>query len=325
MEERKEFKKLAVLTSGGDAPGMNSTIRSVVRAALSSGFEIYGVKRGYTGLINGEIYKMGTRDVSDILQKGGTFLMTSRCEEMRTPEGVQKGVGMLKTYDIDGLVVIGGDGSFRGAYELSKAGIPVIGIPATIDNDVACTEYTVGFDTAMNTALDALDKLRDTATSHERCEVVEVMGREAGYIALNVGFAAGAEVILIPEIKYDIDKTVIKSIIDGRNIGKHHYVVVVAEGAGDAKYIADYIQKTTGIEAKATILGHIQRGGSPSLRDRLTGSRMGIAAIDCFSNGMYNRLVVEKNGKIIDIDIVDGINEKKTITEKELEDTKKLF
>ena len=317
-------KRIGVLTSGGDAPGMNATIRAVVRAGINSGMEVFGVTRGFHGLWKGEISQIGVRDVSETLQRGGTFLMTARSKTFTTDAGVLKGAKMMEVYNLDALVVSGGDGSFKGARALARLGVPVIGIPGTIDNDIGCTDYTIGYDTSMNTAMEAIDKLRDTASSHERCSVIEVMGRSAGYIALNVGIATGAEVILIPEVPFDFDKDVLRVILDGRNKGKRHYIVIVAEGAGSAADIATRIEKNTGIESRPTILGHLQRGGSPALRDRTTASLMGVRAIDCLLQKRYNRIIVEKDGKITDIDLEAGLAMKKTIPEIEIDNAKRL-
>jgi 6-phosphofructokinase 1 len=322
--DKTGVKRIAVLTSGGDAPGMNATIRAVVRAGINAGFDVFGVTRGFHGLWKGEISQISTRDVSETLQRGGTFLMTARSKTFSTPVGVVKGARMLDIYGIDVLVVIGGDGSFKGARDLARIGVPVMGIPGTIDNDVASTEYTIGFDTAMNTAMEAIDKLRDTASSHERCSVIEVMGRRAGYIALNVGIATGAECILIPEISTDFDKIVVRGILDSRNKGKRHYIVIVAEGAGTATDIAKRIEDATGIEARPTILGHLQRGGSPSLRDRTTASLMGVRAIDCILENRFNRLIVQRDGKITDLDIEEGLKMTKSISAEEIAQTKRL-
>lgn len=317
-------KRIGVLTSGGDAPGMNATIRAVVRAGINSGMEVYGVTRGYHGLWKGEISQIGMRDVSETLQRGGTFLMTARSKTFMTDVGVLRGAKMMEVYGLDALVVSGGDGSFKGARNLARLGVPVIGIPGTIDNDIGCTEYTIGYDTSMNTAMEAIDKLRDTASSHERCSVIEVMGRSAGYIALNVGIATGAEVILIPEVPFDFDKDVLRVILDGRNKGKRHYIVIVAEGAGNAADIATKIEKNTGIESRPTILGHLQRGGSPTLRDRTTASLMGVHAIDCLLNKKYNRIIVERGGKITNVDLEEGLAMQKTIPSIEIENAKRL-
>lgn len=319
------LKRVGVLTSGGDAPGMNAAVRAIVRSGLKAGLEIYGIKRGYHGLIKGEISELGTHDVSEKIQHGGTFLMTARSKEFTTPEGVIKGAKMAEVYDLDAIIAIGGDGTFKGAAELAKTGFPVVGIPATIDNDVTSTEYTIGYDTAMNTALGAIDKLRDTASSHERCSVIEVMGRHAGYIAYNVGLACGAECILTPEVDYDMEKDVIKVILAGRNYGKKHWIVVVAEGAGSATDITKCIEKKTGIESRPTVLGYIQRGGAPTVKDRVTASLMGIHAVDCILSGKFNRLVVEKGGIITDVDITHGLKENKTISDRQIEEANRLF
>lgn len=324
MSEKK-FKKIGILTSGGDAPGMNAAIRSIVRTGIRAGYEMLGVRRGFKGLLEGDIIPLGTRDVSEILHRGGTMLMTARSKEFIDKAGQDKAREIMKVYEMDALIVIGGDGSFRGMYELSKLKIPVIGIPATIDNDVACTDYCIGFDTALNTALEAIDRIRDTASSHERCSVIEVMGRSSGYIALNVGMACGAEVILVPEVKNKLEKDVFKVILEGRNVGKHHYIVVVAEGVGNAAEIAKKVEEFTGIETRLTSLGYVQRGGSPSVRDRLTASRMGIKAIECIDNGKIGRIIVEQGGEIKDIDIKKAMAMKKTITKEELAENMKLF
>ena len=311
-------KRVGVLTSGGDAPGMNAAIRAVVRAGINAGFEMYGVTRGYHGLWKGEIKQLDGRSVSETLQRGGTFLMTARSKS------VLKGAKTMEAYDLDALIVIGGDGSYKGARALARIGIPVVGMPGTIDNDIASTEYTIGYDTAMNTAMQCIDKLRDTASSHERCSVIEVMGRHAGWIALNVGIATGAESILIPEVPYDFNKDVLRVILDGRNTGKKHYIVIVAEGVGHAEEIAKQIEEATGIEARPTILGHLQRGGSPTLRDRTMASLMGIKAIDCLVEKRFNRLVVQQHGEISDVDIEEGLAMTKTITPDIIENIKRL-
>ncbi len=310
MEENKpvaNIRNIGVLTSGGDAPGMNAAVRAVVRAGLYYGYNMYGIRRGYHGLWRGDIKQLQARDVSGILQRGGTFLMTARSATFQTPEGVQKAKEMANVFNLSVVVVIGGDGSFRGAKALSDAGVDVICIPGTIDNDIGCTEYTIGFDTAMNTAMEAIDKLKDTASSHERCSVIEVMGRHAGYIALNVGISCGAEVILIPEVPFSFEQDVVRRLLECRNSGKSHYVVVVAEGAGNAQEIAHQIEDKTGIESRSTILGHMQRGGSPTLRDRQTASIMGARAVDCIREGRLNRIICCKHGKITDIDLDEGL------------------
>lgn len=311
-------KTVGILTSGGDAPGMNAAIRAVTRCALSYDMKVLGIQRGYRGLLNGEINKMTARDVSDIIQRGGTVLQTARCKEFTTPEGVKRAAEMAKLYGMDALVVIGGDGSFRGARDLSEAGIPVIGIPGTIDNDIGCSDYTLGYDTAMNTAMDAIDKIRDTATSHERCNLIEVMGRSAGYIALNVAVASGAESLLIPEKDFDLDD-IIRKIIDAKNRGKKHYIVIVAEGVGRSVEMAELIEAKTGVETRATILGYMQRGGSPSLRDRLMASRMGYHAVELINQGIGNRIIVTQNGAVTDIEIGEALDMTKSIDEKALD------
>ncbi len=311
-----KIKTIGVLTSGGDAPGMNAAIRAVVRTGIYYGMRVMGIRKGYNGLINGDITEMSLRAVSDIIHRGGTILQTARCPEFKEEEGIKRGVAMCKVFDIDAIVAIGGDGSYRGARDLSKFGINVIGIPGTIDNDIACTEYTIGFDTALNTVQDAIDKIRDTAYSHERCSVLEVMGRHAGYIALNVGIAGGAEVVLLPEKSFDLGKDVIKPIIEGRNRGKKHYIVIVAEGVGGAIEIAGEIQEKTGIEARATILGHIQRGGSPTVNDRVMASMMGARAVELLKDDIANRIISLKDNKIVDIEINEALDMKKEIDEE---------
>lgn len=305
------IKKIGVLTSGGDAPGMNAAVRSVVRTAVYNGIEVMGIRKGYNGLINGDIFEMNARSVSETLQRGGTILQTARCKEFCTPEGVQRGAEIAKIFGIEGLVVIGGDGSFRGARDLAKAGVRTIGIPATIDNDIGCTEYCIGYDTALNTAKDAIDKIRDTASSHERSSVIEVMGRDAGYIAVHAGIACGAEAVIIPEKKFDFDEDVLRPIIEGKNRGKSHYLVIVAEGVGGAMDMAAEIEKRTGIETTATILGHIQRGGSPTVEDRVRASEMGLKAVETLMEGKSNRLIVVKNHRVCDVDIDEGLAMKK--------------
>lgn len=324
MDQPMKIRNIGVLTSGGDAPGMNAVIRAVVRAGINSGYRIYGIRRGYHGLWRGDYEELNSRSVSETLQRGGTFLMTARSKTFNSPEGVAKAVEMCKIFDINVVIAIGGDGTYRGALDLSRAGVYVIGIPGTIDNDIACTDYTIGYDTAMNTAMECIDKLRDTASSHERCSVIEVMGRKAGYIALNVSIATGAEVVLIPEVQFDFDRDVIKVILEGRNRGKRHYIVVVAEGAGSAMDISQRIEDITGIESRPTILGHLQRGGSPTLRDRLMASLMGSHAIDCIKEGRLNTIIAYKHGEVIDIPIEEALVMTKTITPEELENAKRL-
>lgn len=314
-----EIRTVGVLTSGGDAPGMNAAIRAVVRAGLHQGYRMLGVRRGYHGLWRGDIIELNAHSVSEKLQRGGTFLMTARSKTFTTEAGVKKAFEMCRVFAMDALVVIGGDGSYRGAQHLSRQGMPVICLPGTIDNDIGCTDYTIGYDTALNTAMDAIDKLRDTASSHERCSVIEVMGRRAGYIALNVGMSCGAEVILVPEVEMNFDQHVIRRLLDCRNQGKHHYIVVVAEGVGDTVEIARKIEETTGIESRVSILGHLQRGGSPTIRDRMMASNMGAHAIHTLAAGRTNRIVSLLGGKIVDIDLDEGINTKKTIERSAIE------
>ncbi|KEI95371.1 6-phosphofructokinase [Clostridium botulinum A2B7 92] len=300
------MRTIAVLTSGGDAPGMNAAIRAVVRTGLEKGLKVMGIQRGYNGLINGEIFEMDTHSVSDIIQRGGTILRTARCEEFRTEQGREKAAKILKAFGIDGLVVIGGDGSFHGAQLLSKLGINTVGLPGTIDNDLAYTDYTIGFDTSINTVLDAINKLRDTSTSHERVSVVEVMGRNCGDIALYTGVAGGAESIIIPEKEYNADK-LCKQILQGKLKGKMHNLVLLAEGVGGANELAKYIEEVTGIETRSTILGHIQRGGSPTCMDRILASRMAYKAVELLISGKSSRVVGIKSGEIIDMDIDEAL------------------
>ena len=313
----KVIRTIGVLTSGGDAPGMNAAIRAVVRTALGKGLKVRGIRRGYSGLLNEEIIDLSARDVSDTIQRGGTILLTARCEEMRTPEGQQKAAAICKKYGIDGLVVIGGDGSFKGAQKLSDFGVNTIGLPGTIDLDIACTEYTIGFDTAVNTAMEAIDKVRDTSTSHERCSIIEVMGRNAGYIALWCGIANGAEDILLPE-RYDNDEqALINHIIEARKRGKKHHLIINAEGIGHSTGMARRIEAATGIETRATILGYMQRGGSPTCKDRVYASVMGAYAVDLLCEGKSNRLVAYKDGKFVDFDIDEALAMTKDIDEYE--------
>ena len=313
----KVIRTIGVLTSGGDAPGMNAAIRAVVRTALGKGLKVRGIRRGYSGLLNEEIIDLSARDVSDTIQRGGTILLTARCEEMRTPEGQQKAAAICKKYGIDGLVVIGGDGSFKGAQKLSDFGVNTIGLPGTIDLDIACTEYTIGFDTAVNTAMEAIDKVRDTSTSHERCSIIEVMGRDAGYLALWCGIANGAEDILLPE-RYDNDEqALINHIIEGRKKGKKHHLIINAEGIGHSTGMARRIEAATGIETRATILGYMQRGGSPTCKDRMYASIMGAYAVDLLAEGKSNRLVAYKDGKFVDYDIDEALAMTKDINDYE--------
>lgn len=308
-------KSIAVLTSGGDAPGMNAAVRAVVRAGINKGMRVYGVYRGYNGLLNGDVQEMNLRSVSDIIGFGGTMLYTARSEEFATPAGIKKAADFCRSIDVSGVVVIGGDGSFKGARALTNAGINCIGIPGTIDNDIACSEYTVGFDTAMNTALQMVDRIRDTAQSHDRCSIVEVMGRRCGDIALQTGIATGATAILVPEIPYNIERDVIQRIVNTQKTGKKHFIVVVAEGVGKVAELANYIENRLGIETRATILGHVQRGGSPTLRDRVVASEMGFRAVELLEKNLGNRVVAMKDGKIIDLDINEALDMQRVFDE----------
>ena len=301
------MKTIGVLTSGGDAPGMNAAVRSIVRTAASMGMTVKGIKRGYNGLIENNIVDLDIRSVSDIIQRGGTVLYTARCPRFTTEEGMQEAIKNCKVNGIEGLIVIGGDGSFRGARDLSLRGIPCIGIPGTIDNDIPSTEYTIGFDTAMNTVVEMVDKLRDTACSHERCSVVEVMGHGAGDIALQCGLAVGATAIIVPEIGFNL-QSVIDKILETQKNGRNHFIIVVSEGLCDATQLAKLLQEATGIETRATILGHIQRGGNPTLRDRVVASKMGYAAVELLNKGVGNRVVGLKENKIVDYDIFEALN-----------------
>ena len=301
-------KSIAVLTSGGDAPGMNAAVRAVVRAGINKGMKVYGVYRGYNGLLNGDVEEMNLRSVSDIIGNGGTMLYTARSEEYATPAGIQRAADFCRSIGVSGVVVIGGDGSFRGARCLTNAGINCIGVPGTIDNDIACSEYTVGFDTAMNTAIQMVDRIRDTAQSHDRCSVVEVMGRRCGDIALQTGIATGATAILVPEVQYNIERDVIARIINTQKTGKKHFIVVVAEGVCGVRDLAKYVEQRLGIEARATVLGHVQRGGSPTLRDRVVASQMGFKAVELLEQNIGNRVVAMQGGKIVDLDINEALD-----------------
>lgn len=303
-----EKKAIAVLTSGGDAPGMNAAVRAVTRTALAKGMRVLGVRRGYNGLLNGDVFELNLRSVSDIIHRGGTVLYTARSPEFNTPEGVKKAADTCRKLGIVGVVVIGGDGSFRGARDLCGEGILCVGIPGTIDNDIASSDYTIGFDTAMNTAMEMIDRIRDTAQSHDRCSVVEVMGRRCGDIALETGIAVGATAILVPEIPFDLQKDVIDRMLATKSTGKKHFIIIVAEGIGGVNEIAKEIEEKTGIETRATILGHVQRGGSPTIRDRVVASQMGYKAVDLISSGIGNRVVVMVDNHIVDYDITEALN-----------------
>ena len=314
MAEMK-FKRIGVLTSGGDAPGMNAAIRAVVRSGLYHGFQVFGIQRGYEGLLDGGISEMNNHSVSNIINRGGTILRTARSKEFNTPEGVQRGKAMAEIFGLDAIVIIGGDGAFRGARDLHRIGVPVIGIPATIDNDIGCSDYTIGYDTAMNTVKEAIDRIKDTAYSHERCSVVEVMGRNAGYIAINCGIAGGAEACIIPEKEFNVGEDIIKPILSCRNAGKNHYIVINAEGVGGTMEIAEEIRQKTGISTNTTILGHLQRGGSPTVRDRVAASLMGAKATELLSQGLSGRVVAMKGESVVDFDIDEALEMKKEIDE----------
>ncbi len=323
-DRENQIRTIGVLTSGGDAPGMNAAIRAVVRTALSKGVKVRGIRRGFHGLLKEEIIDMSARDVADIIQRGGTTLLTARCKSMMTEEGQQKAAAICKKYGIDGLVVIGGDGSFRGAQKLANLGVNTIGVPGTIDLDIACTEYTIGFDTAVNTAMEAIDKVRDTSTSHERCSIIEVMGRDAGYLALWCGIANGAERILLPE-EHDYDEAeLIEDIKESMRRGKKNYIIINAEGVGDSINLAKRIEAATGIETRATILGHMQRGGSPTCKDRMYASIMGSKAVDLLLEGKSNRVVGYRHGEYVDFDIDEALKMNKGIPQYQYEISKIL-
>lgn len=305
------MKTIGVLTSGGDSPGMNAAVRAVVRTAIARGMKVKGIVRGYTGLIEEEFIDLDLRSVSDIIHRGGTVLYTARCPEFKTEEGLQKAVANCKKHGIEGIVVIGGDGSFRGARDLSERGIPCIGLPGTIDNDIASTEYTIGYDTAMNTAMEMVDRLRDTSQSHDRCTIVEVMGRRAGWIALETGIAVGATAILVPEVPYNVDTDIVPKIMKTKAMGKEHFIIVVAEGVGNVEQLAKEISEKCDIESRATVLGHVQRGGSPTVRDRVVASSMGNHAVSLLEQGIGNRVVCLCDSKIVDKDIFEALQEVK--------------
>lgn len=315
----KEIKCIGVLTSGGDAPGMNAAIRAVVRKALAAGRQVKGIRRGYAGLLNEEIVEMNAHSVSDIIGKGGTILQTARCLEFAQEEYQKKAADICKKHGIDGLVVIGGDGSFKGAQKLAAHGINTIGLPGTIDLDISCTEYTIGFDTAVNTAMEAIDKVRDTSTSHERCSIIEVMGRGAGYIALWCGIANGAEDVLLPEIYNYDEQSIVDHIIADRRRGKQHHIIINAEGIGHSMSMAKRIEAATGIETRATILGHMQRGGSPTAKDRVYASTMGAMAVDLLCEGRTNRVVGYNHGEFQDFDIDEALAMNKDLDKYQVE------
>ena len=313
------IKRIGVLTSGGDAPGMNACVRAVVRTALYNNIECYGIRRGWNGLITGDIVRLDETRVSHIINRGGTILYTARSKEFMTEEGQRKAVSTCRFLGLDGIVAIGGDGTFRGASALSKHGINVIGIPATIDNDISCTNYSIGFDTAANTAIDCIDKLRDTMQSHERCSVVEVMGRNAGYLAMYVGLAVGATAVLVPDAEMDFERDVIEKIRQARLNGFTHYMIVVAEGAGSAAEIAQRIKNTIDLDPRVTVLGHIQRGGCPNGRDRVNATKMGYMAVNLLLDGKTNRIVCTNDGQLTDVDIAEGLAMKRHIQKLEVD------
>lgn len=307
------MKTIGVLTSGGDAPGMNAAIRAVVRTACENGIKVFGINRGYAGLIEDDVRELNIRSVSDIIHRGGTMLYSARCKEFREESGMQKAIETCKKHGIEGIVVIGGDGSFRGARDLSLRGIPCIGVPGTIDNDIVSSDYTIGYDTCLNTIMQMVDRVRDTVESHSRCVVVEVMGNRCGDLTLNSGIAVGATAIVIPEIHFDIEKHVIERIRRTQKTDKKHFIVMVAEGIGGVEELARKIEKECGVESRAVILGHVQRGGSPTVRDRVVASQMGYKAVQLLIEGIGNRVVVQKDDHIIDFDIYEALNMERTV------------
>ncbi len=311
----QKVTRIGVLTSGGDAPGMNAVIRSVARSASQYGIQCLGIRRGYNGLINGDVEELGGKSVNGIISLGGTMLYTARCPEFLTPEGQKKAADTCRYLGIQGVIAIGGDGTFRGARDLAAQGIATIGVPATIDNDVACTHYSIGFDTACNTAIEAIDRLRDTMQSHERCSVVEVMGRHAGHLAMYVGIACGATAVLVPEKETDFERDVAEPIREGRIRGRNNFIIIVAEGAARAIDVAQNIKEQTGLDPRVTILGHVQRGGSPTARDRVTASRMGLCAVEALRDGKSNRVVCIQNGEMCDFDINEALEMKRGLQE----------
>ena len=319
----KEVKKIGVLTSGGDAPGMNAAVRAVVRAGLYKGFKVYGIMRGYNGLIHDDMIELEYKSVSNIINRGGTILLSARCLEFKEDAGVEKAKETCLRAGLDGIVVIGGDGSFRGASDLSKKGIPCIGIPGTIDNDITCSDNTIGFSTAMNTAMESIDRLRDTSQSHERCSVVEVMGRRAGHIALNVGIACGATAIVLNEVPYSIEDVLCR-IKEAQKLGKQNFIIVVSEGVTDVHAMAKEIEAKTGIETRATVLGHIQRGGTPSVEDRVLATKMGWYAVELLSRGIGDRVIAEKDSKIVDYDIQEALKMQKSIDMNDLDMARRI-
>lgn len=319
MKANSAVSRIGILTSGGDAPGMNAVIRAVTRTAVHHGISVLGIKRGYNGLIHGDVSEMNTQSVNGLITRGGTMLYTARCPEFQTEEGLEKAANTIKYLGIDGLVVAGGDGTFRGALDISRYGVNVVGIPCTIDNDVGCSHYTIGFDTACNTATEAIDKLRDTMQSHERCSIVEVMGRSAGHLALYVGLAVGATAVLVPELPVNFEKDVAEKIRRGRIRGRAHHLIIVAEGVAGIETLGAQIKESTGIDPRVTILGHIQRGGTPTARDRVTASRMGEMAVKVLIEGRQNRVISMLDGEMSDIDMVEALAMKKGLQPAMLE------
>lgn len=319
-----EIKTIGILTSGGDAPGMNAAVRAAARTAIYKGMRVFGIRRGYAGLLANDMFEMNIRSVSEILHRGGTVLYTARSHEFNSREGVQKAKEVCIRNGIDGLVCIGGDGTFRGARDLCNSGIPCVGVPGTIDNDIACSDYTIGFDTAVNTAVEMIDKLRDTIQSHARCSVVEVMGHEAGYMAQTIGVASGALMTLVPEVKYDLDRDVVERILYTQRSGKSHFIIVMAEGCGSSQDVADFISARTGIETRVTVLGHVQRGGIPTVRDRVMATEMGARAVELLEKGNGARVVAYKHGEIMDFDIDEALSMKKSLDLSVFEMTKMI-
>lgn len=307
MENEKKIRRIALLTSGGDAPGMNAAIRAVVRTAIYNNIQVLGFRRGYNGLINNDFMEMDSRTVNKITSHGGTMLYTARCDEFKTEAGQKRAADNCRYLGLDGLICIGGDGTFRGAQALSQYGIPTVGIPATIDNDIGCSHYTIGFDTAANTAIEAIDKLSDTMQSHERISVVEVMGRHAGHLAMYVGLSCGAAVTLVPEEPFDMERDIIDVIREGRINGRNHFIIIVAEGVKSAIDVANQVEAQTGMECRLTTIGHVQRGGSPTARDRVMATRMGHFAVEALINGEKNIVVCYRDSRICSIDCTQAL------------------
>ena len=319
-----EIKTIGILTSGGDAPGMNAAVRAAARTAIYKGMRVLGIRRGYAGLLENDYFEMNIRSVSEILHRGGTVLYTARSHKFNSEEGVRLATENCIKSGIDGLVCIGGDGTFRGALDLCRSGIACVGVPGTIDNDLGCSDYTIGYDTALNTAVEMIDRLRDTIQSHTRCSVVEVMGHKVGFLAQAIGIASGALVTLVPEIKYDLDRDVVDRILYTQRSGKSHFIIVMAEGCGSSSDVADFIQTRTGIETRVTVLGHVQRGGTPTARDRIMATEMGARAVELLDKGKGKRVVVSLNGKVTDVDIEQALAMKKTLDVSKFDMTKMI-